>query len=113
MQGEYEQDESRSDAEDSEAFVRGLSDCCTVPDLYAQCDASDPTNECDNATTFRSPLDFPLARRNWIDAEVTVKGSIPEVSAADNQGHRNGFSETNLRRSALESNLAMETAPFP
>lgn len=45
-----------------------------------QCDASDPTNNCDNSTFPRTPLDFPLARKQWIDAEVTVKGSIPEVS---------------------------------
>ncbi|KAL7421935.1 phospholipid:diacylglycerol acyltransferase [Cryptotrichosporon argae] len=80
MQGEYEQDESRSEAVDEEAF----------------CDASDPSNSCDNATTLRSPLDFPLARRHWIDSDVTVKGSTPEVRSgvkfADGDGTINTIS---------------------
>ncbi|GFZ46798.1 Phospholipid:diacylglycerol acyltransferase [Saitozyma sp. JCM 24511] len=74
VQGEYEQDESRSDAENDEAF----------------CDASDPTNNCDNSTFPRTPLDFPLARKQWIDAEVTVKGSIPEVRSGVKFGDGDG-----------------------
>ncbi|KAK4688097.1 hypothetical protein P7C73_g2023, partial [Tremellales sp. Uapishka_1] len=74
MQGEYEQDESRSDAKGSEAF----------------CDAADPSNDCKAAVTERTPLDFPLARQQWIDAAVTVKGSIPEVRSGVKFGDGDG-----------------------
>ncbi|ORY26177.1 Lecithin:cholesterol acyltransferase-domain-containing protein [Naematelia encephala] len=74
MQGEYEQDDSRSDAGDEEAY----------------CDATDSTQECDNLTTSRTPLDFPLARKQWIDAAVNVKGSIPEVRSGVKFGDGDG-----------------------
>ncbi|ODO06216.1 phospholipid:diacylglycerol acyltransferase [Cryptococcus wingfieldii CBS 7118] len=72
MQGEYEEDESRSDAEGSQAF----------------CDASSPG--CDNSTVLRAPLDFPLARKHWIDSAVTVKGSSPEVRSGVKFGDGDG-----------------------
>ncbi|OCF30537.1 phospholipid:diacylglycerol acyltransferase [Kwoniella heveanensis BCC8398] len=74
MQGEYEQDDTRSDAENEAAF----------------CDASDPSNQCDNSTTERTALDFPLARKHWIDAAVTVKGSSPEVRSGVKFGDGDG-----------------------
>ncbi|OXC68404.1 hypothetical protein AYX13_03108 [Cryptococcus neoformans] len=74
MQGEYEQDESRSDAGDSQAY----------------CDASDPSNGCDNSTVNRTALDFPLARRHWIDSAVTIKGSSPEVRSGVKFGDGDG-----------------------
>ncbi|WWC89112.1 uncharacterized protein L201_004030 [Kwoniella dendrophila CBS 6074] len=74
MQGDYEQDESRSDAENEDAF----------------CDASDPSNQCNNATTQRVPLDFPLSRKHWIDSVVTVKGSNPEVRSGVKFGDGDG-----------------------
>ncbi|WVR06842.1 hypothetical protein IAU60_003878 [Kwoniella sp. DSM 27419] len=74
MQGEYEQDETRSDAENDAAF----------------CDASDPSNGCDNSTTERTALDFPLARKHWIDAAVTVKGASPEVRSGVKFGDGDG-----------------------
>ncbi|WVF71237.1 hypothetical protein IAT40_006037 [Kwoniella sp. CBS 6097] len=74
MQGEYEQDDTRSDAENEGAF----------------CDASDPSNQCDNSTTERTALDFPLARKHWIDAAVTVKGSSPEVRSGVKFGDGDG-----------------------
>lgn len=55
-----------------------------------QCDAADPSNHCDNATSSRAPLDFPLARKNWIDSAVSVKGSIPEVRSGVKFGDGDG-----------------------
>ena len=80
MQGDYEQDETKSDAADDDLIV-----CIRLAHpasklMLLQCDAADPSNnDCDNMTTSRTPLDFPLARRQWIDSAVSVKGSIPEV----------------------------------
>jgi len=51
---------------------------------------SDPSNGCDNATTERTPLDFPLARQQWIDAAVTLKGAIPEVRSGVKFGNGDG-----------------------
>nr|XP_019011204.1 phospholipid:diacylglycerol acyltransferase [Kwoniella pini CBS 10737]OCF49985.1 phospholipid:diacylglycerol acyltransferase [Kwoniella pini CBS 10737] len=74
MQGEYEQDDSRSDAENEDAF----------------CDSSDPSNGCDNSTSLRVPLDFPLSRKHWIDSAVSVKGSKPEVRSGVKFGDGDG-----------------------
>lgn len=74
MQGEYEHDDTRSEAQDDEAF----------------CDMPDSPEGCQNATTERTPLDFPLARKNWIDTDVTVKGSIPEVRSGVKFGDGDG-----------------------
>ncbi|ADV21626.1 phospholipid:diacylglycerol acyltransferase [Cryptococcus gattii E566] len=74
MQGEYEEDESRSDAEGDQAY----------------CDASDPSNGCDNSVINRTALDFPLARRHWIDSAVTIKGSSPEVRSGVKFGDGDG-----------------------
>nr|ODN93004.1 phospholipid:diacylglycerol acyltransferase [Cryptococcus depauperatus CBS 7855] len=74
MQGEYEQDESRSDAEDEGAY----------------CDASDPSNGCDNSILNHTALEFPLTRRHWIDSAVTVKGSNPEVRSGVKFGDGDG-----------------------
>ncbi|CAD6570996.1 MAG: hypothetical protein TREMPRED_000090, partial [Tremellales sp. Tagirdzhanova-0007] len=75
MQGEYEQSESRADGSVTDAL----------------CDASDPSSSaCDNKTSVRTPLDFPLARRQWIDAAVNVKGSIPEVRSGVKFGDGDG-----------------------
>ena len=53
-----------------------------------QCDPSG--SECNNLTSTRTPLDFPLARRQWIDAAVSVKGSIPEVRSGVKFGDGDG-----------------------
>ncbi|WVW84254.1 hypothetical protein I302_106284 [Kwoniella bestiolae CBS 10118] len=74
MQGEYEHDDTRSDAENEDAY----------------CDTSDPSNGCDNSTTLRAPLDFPLSRKHWIDSVVTVKGSNPEVRSGVKFGDGDG-----------------------
>ncbi|WRT66574.1 uncharacterized protein IL334_003533 [Kwoniella shivajii] len=74
MQGEYEQDDTRSDAENEDAF----------------CDTTDPSNGCNNSTTLRSPLDFPLSRKHWIDSAITVKGSLPEVRSGVKFGDGDG-----------------------
>ncbi|EIW70499.1 hypothetical protein TREMEDRAFT_68093 [Tremella mesenterica DSM 1558] len=74
MQGDYEYDDTRSDAENSDAM----------------CDASDPSNSCDNASTTGSTVNFPMARKNWIDAAVNVKGSRPEVRSGVKFGDGDG-----------------------
>ncbi|KAK6909810.1 hypothetical protein I203_103832 [Kwoniella mangroviensis CBS 8507] len=74
MQGEYEHDDTRSDAENEDAY----------------CDTTDPSNGCDNSTTLRAPLDFPLSRKHWIDSVVTVKGSNPEVRSGVKFGDGDG-----------------------
>lgn len=91
MQGEYEHDESRSAALDEEAFVRPeVSFIFQLSADIHQCDISDPSNECDNSTTTRTPLDFPLARKQWIDYAVSVKGSVPEVRSGVKFGDGDG-----------------------
>ncbi|KAK8864610.1 hypothetical protein IAR55_001860 [Kwoniella newhampshirensis] len=74
MQGEYEHDDTRADGAEDTAY----------------CDASDPSNQCDNSTTQRTALDFPLARKHWIDAAITVKGSLPEVRSGVKFGDGDG-----------------------
>lgn len=83
MQGEFEQDESRANAVDEEAYV-GL---VFTSSLTPKCDVDD--TDC-IPTTPRTPLDFPLARLQWIDAAVTVKGAIPEVRSGVKFGDGDG-----------------------
>ena len=59
-------------------------------DANGQCDASDPSNTCENSTSIRPPLDFPLARKQWIDSAVSVKGSTPEVRSGVKFGDGDG-----------------------
>ncbi|ORX35684.1 Lecithin:cholesterol acyltransferase-domain-containing protein [Kockovaella imperatae] len=73
MQGEYEQDESNPDARGQEAI----------------CEA-DNLEGCNNQTTSRTPLDFPLARQQWIDTAVSVPGAIPEVRSGVKFGDGDG-----------------------
>jgi phospholipid:diacylglycerol acyltransferase len=55
-----------------------------------QCDPSDPDVSNSSCTTQRTPLDFPLARKHRIDAEVTVKGATPEVRSGVKFGDGDG-----------------------
>lgn len=52
-----------------------------------KCEADDT---CNVTTTGRTPLDMPLARRQWIDSAVSVKGSIPEVRSGVKFGDGDG-----------------------
>ena len=80
MQGEYEQDEPRSGGVNEDVIVRLDFGRTDAPTYHTQCDASEPSNnDCDDMKSLRTPLNFPLARRQWIDAAVSVKNSIPEV----------------------------------
>lgn len=36
-----------------------------------------------NCTSLRGPLDLPMARRNWIDSEITNEKALPKVSKLD------------------------------
>ena len=92
MQGDFEQDDSRSDAEGEEAFVCRLFIPFSHTLTKAQCDANSG-DACTNRTTSRTPLDFPLARRHWIDTAVSVAGSTPEVSLKCNYGQFTDFSQ--------------------
>jgi phospholipid:diacylglycerol acyltransferase len=55
-----------------------------------QCDITDPSRECNISSTTRTLLDFPLARKQWIDAAVNVKGAIPEVRSGVKFGDGDG-----------------------
>ncbi|KAK1230496.1 phospholipid:diacylglycerol acyltransferase [Marasmius sp. AFHP31] len=66
--GEYERDEQISDSPDAE---------CTDPDD-------------DSCTTQRSPLDLPLLRKSWIDAEYTNDTAIPKVRNGVRMGEGDG-----------------------
>lgn len=41
-------------------------------------------------TSCRQPLDMPMARRNWIDTEVSVEGSVPPVRRGVKFGEGDG-----------------------
>lgn len=76
MRGEYEYDEAKSEG-------------------IAQCDPDELTDSPSNVTC-KTPLDMPMARKNWIDTSIEVRDSIPEVRSgvAFGQGERHacGFS---------------------
>ncbi|EGO26500.1 hypothetical protein SERLADRAFT_447691 [Serpula lacrymans var. lacrymans S7.9] len=66
--GPHEQDENFAEAE------------------YPMC--TDPSN--DSCSTPQTPLDIPLARNSWIDAEYTDENAIPKVRNGVNMGEGDG-----------------------
>ncbi|KAI5452560.1 phospholipid:diacylglycerol acyltransferase [Naganishia albida] len=73
MQGEFEHDEVHSE---------GLGGQCTPDELIEKANGS--------LITCRTPLDMPSARRHWIDTEITVQGSVPEVKKGVKFGEGDG-----------------------
>ncbi|KAJ9116112.1 hypothetical protein QFC20_000789 [Naganishia adeliensis] len=72
-EGEFEHDEVHSEGSDAQ---------CTPDELIQKTNGS--------LITCRTPLDMPSARRHWIDTEITVQGSIPEVKKGVKFGEGDG-----------------------
>ncbi|KIK61203.1 hypothetical protein GYMLUDRAFT_43281 [Collybiopsis luxurians FD-317 M1] len=73
--GEYEYDESAAD---------GLTPHCNDPDP-----SSNQTGPCAGITP-RTPLDIPLMRKSWIDAEYTDENAVPKVRNGVKMGEGDG-----------------------
>ncbi|KAF5384535.1 hypothetical protein D9757_006461 [Collybiopsis confluens] len=73
--GDYEYDESAAD---------GQTPHCTDPDP-----GSNQTGPCSGVTP-RAPLDMPLMRKSWIDAEYTDEGADPKIRNGVKMGEGDG-----------------------
>lgn len=83
MQGEFEHDEVHSDGADGQVGLIASSTALillTALALLCQCTPDELIQKANGSLiTCRTPLDMPMARRHWIDTEITVQGSLPEV----------------------------------
>jgi phospholipid:diacylglycerol acyltransferase len=83
MQGQFEHDEVTTQGDDAQVSGHGLTRIRfldTDHDWTAQCTPDELQRMVNgSAITCRKPLDMPMARRNWIDTEVNIEGSVPEV----------------------------------
>ncbi|KAE9399765.1 Lecithin:cholesterol acyltransferase [Gymnopus androsaceus JB14] len=73
--GDYEHDESAAD---------GVTPRCTDPDP-----SSNQTGPCSGVTP-RTPLDMPLLRKSWIDADYTDESGIPQIRNGVKLGEGDG-----------------------
>lgn len=84
MQGEFEHDEVHSEGSDAQVGLREAPPLIILADVHLaplQCTPDELIQKTNGSLiTCRTPLDMPSARRHWIDTEITVQGSIPEVS---------------------------------
>lgn len=84
MQGEFEHDEVHSEGEGAQvclfqahSLIRFTEYLAAVP---CQCTPDELIERANGSfITCRTPLDLPAARKHWIDTEISIAGSLPEV----------------------------------